>query len=745
MVQLGRAVRWTSVIRLLNVFKPPNNEGQPLGLTGAPIAWLANSMSVPRVAPIQTSVQQPVEADRNPTPPPKDGSAVSRPGLDAAVADDPQNIVSTQLQLTASEPFGLQSKPVVRPDGSVATQGRPDNVAAWLYGDERWGTLLATEDGDLRSVTSLMTPAARMFWQAEVHRLGAEEGRAIARLHAQGQTDAARQRLLGAYNRAPSAAYIAALTQTLGPAAVDKTAGLEGPYLLARTLNLQARDGTLIRDAVSNAADQVLALAERSPDSVANIFEAATPLVRRALLLEISARHEEQAIFTKYNEPTPETMVAHFFEMLPEAARARVANAFDGVLPSASIKALKDGRSWTGRHFPNITHAAQQATDYWAALANKGSIVAQLMGPMAALATEETLIPTLLTLAGARLGPGLFSIAPRTMTAGSIGMTSFNLTLDAQRLATGRDPWTDRATSYPDQLGVALRMGAGLLVLGTTAYAIRSGALQPIGPNEKVDMRNYVRVEVDQDLGRWEVWVPRATVRPPNRTLASAAASTGTGRSLAPGQLSRPPYAADRIVPRGATALTGAVVTPKASPSPRISPLVERSLQLDPEAIRRNILAGSYNAETGEVTMATRAEAMAVINEFKRRGNVTVDIGGEGRHPSAINLNINVLQTINEPTPTPNVILGSAFSLPFDDQSIDHLVVESAPFNPEEIARVLRPAGTVRVFHPAEMEQRHARLAEAVGGQVSTRRTKFGDIDMLETTIVAPPREQDGQ
>ena len=505
----------------------------------------------------------------------QNASAPSKPpGVDHTLSAAANGSVS-DIMRTAHGP-AISASPVLRRDGTISNGGDPATLAEWMYGEARWADALTTENNGLRAIPALMTPSAKGYWHAEVSRLGAEDGRAIAALQDAGAIEEARMRLVSAFQQAPSSTYAAALTAALGgQAAVDELADLEAPRLLAAHLNLKAKDGTLTREDVRGAADRLLVLAEESPADVATMLESADPLIRRALLIEISTRYAENAIFTKYNEPTEEAMIFHFFEMLPEAARSRAAESFDGLLPKKSIEALKQGRSWPGRNFPNFTHAGQKATEYWADQANQGNVAGHLMGPFAAMATEETIVATLLTLLGARLGPALFSVAPRTMAVVGVGTTSFNLTLDAQQLATGQDPWTGRATTYPDQLAAALRAGSGLIILGSTAFAVSQGALRPLRPNEKIDMRDYVRVEADQDLGRWEVWVHR------DSAMARGVATSPNALVASPGSLQLPAQlpAATTAAPTAGAAATlapnpqdpslpqGGLVPPTAPPS----------------------------------------------------------------------------------------------------------------------------------------------------------------------------------
>ena len=127
--------------------------------------------------------------------------------------------------------------------------------------------------------------------------------------------------------------------------------------------------------------------------------------------------------------------------------------------------------------------------------------------------------------------------------------------------------------------------------------------------------------------------------------------------------------------------------------------------------------------------------------KFRRvAGKIVIDIGGEGAHKGAINLNpgLTTTTTGRPGQPIPNLVQGFAEKLPFASRSADRLIVESAPLRPgaaAEMARVIRPGGVVRLMHPSEYAaQSHKGVVQAIGGRM-VQSTNDG---VTTTVIVAP-------
>jgi hypothetical protein len=117
-----------------------------------------------------------------------------------------------------------------------------------------------------------------------------------------------------------------------------------------------------------------------------------------------------------------------------------------------------------------------------------------------------------------------------------------------------------------------------------------------------------------------------------------------------------------------------------------------------------------------------------------------LDIGGEGRYPGALNVNpMGLTSTTGEAgRPIPNLVVGRGEALPIADHVADLVTVESAPLRPgaaDEIARVLRPGGEIRLFHPAAYAaETHGAVAAALGVELVDVMTRNAD-DMTLTVL----------
>ncbi len=107
--------------------------------------------------------------------------------------------------------------------------------------------------------------------------------------------------------------------------------------------------------------------------------------------------------------------------------------------------------------------------------------------------------------------------------------------------------------------------------------------------------------------------------------------------------------------------------------------------------------------------------------------DVVLDIGGEGRHAGAWNLNPSRVKTIGPERGQliPQHILGRADDIPLADGSVDRLIAERTPLLApalREIARVISPTGTVILRHVRPpYGDPHALARRSLPGRVTYR------------------------
>jgi hypothetical protein len=118
-----------------------------------------------------------------------------------------------------------------------------------------------------------------------------------------------------------------------------------------------------------------------------------------------------------------------------------------------------------------------------------------------------------------------------------------------------------------------------------------------------------------------------------------------------------------------------------------------------------------------------------------------IDIGGEGRYPNAVNVNPNTVTSTTGTAgrPIPNRVAGTGQQLPFGNAVADGISLENAPILPRtatEIARVLKPGGSVRLVSPADYAKvAHQRVIDAVWGHVQQT-----TVNGITTTVITAPR-----
>ena len=122
-----------------------------------------------------------------------------------------------------------------------------------------------------------------------------------------------------------------------------------------------------------------------------------------------------------------------------------------------------------------------------------------------------------------------------------------------------------------------------------------------------------------------------------------------------------------------------------------------------------------------------------------------LDIGGEGAHPHAWNLNPSRVRTLNphRGTPIPRLIPGRADAIPLPDHSVDQIIVERTPLRKAalaEIVRVLQRPGSVVLRHAMATDLDPHRLARTIlPGLVRQRSIWVGRQMVMESYFCTDP------
>ena len=119
-----------------------------------------------------------------------------------------------------------------------------------------------------------------------------------------------------------------------------------------------------------------------------------------------------------------------------------------------------------------------------------------------------------------------------------------------------------------------------------------------------------------------------------------------------------------------------------------------------------------------------------------------LDVGGEGRHPEAWNLNPRPRKTVGPQRgePIPRWIEGRGERIPLPDGSVQEIIVERTPLLPAtlaEIRRVASPAARIILRHARVHHLDPHRLAlQAFRGTIERRLVTIGRQTVQETVIV---------
>lgn len=160
-----------------------------------------------------------------------------------------------------------------------------------------------------------------------------------------------------------------------------------------------------------------------------------------------------------------------------------------------------------------------------------------------------------------------------------------------------------------------------------------------------------------------------------------------------------------------------------------------------PRKLISSLLKPEARKEAKITNVANGAVGNGLSANLRRKVNITIDVGGEGRYVGAINLNpMNTTSTTGAPNrPIPNHVEGIGEKMPFRSKVADKIIIEGAPIRPntpQEIARVVKSGGVIQLLHPsAYATKAHQEVIDATGG-THTQSTKDG----LTTTIITVPK-----
>ena len=118
-----------------------------------------------------------------------------------------------------------------------------------------------------------------------------------------------------------------------------------------------------------------------------------------------------------------------------------------------------------------------------------------------------------------------------------------------------------------------------------------------------------------------------------------------------------------------------------------------------------------------------------------------LDIGGEGRHRLAWNLNPRALGTLGavRGRPIPRLIRARGESIPLADKSVDVLIVERTPLTMAlllEMRRVAKSSSTAILRHAVTpLGDPHDRALAVLNGTVRQRMTRIGRQRVRQTVV----------
>lgn len=121
---------------------------------------------------------------------------------------------------------------------------------------------------------------------------------------------------------------------------------------------------------------------------------------------------------------------------------------------------------------------------------------------------------------------------------------------------------------------------------------------------------------------------------------------------------------------------------------------------------------------------------------------LVIDIGGEGRHAQAYNVNPRQCKTYGpeKGLPIPRLVVGRSESIPLPERCADSIIVERTPLSLRallEITRIARPGAEIVLRHAQAFGMDPHRLAkQIIKGAVRECDCKIGGQSYRETSFI---------
>ncbi|MBW3606292.1 MAG: DUF4157 domain-containing protein, partial [Actinobacteria bacterium] len=276
---------------------------------------------------------------------------------------------------------------------------------------------------------------------------------------------------------------------------------------------------------------------ETESGTIADVLIGLPAREKAAVLNSIMQRYDERHwtyVLGRFGEAWEGGMLFWLFEDLEESDLALLAESIkdSGVMAPEAVDSLVAGRGWGGKYLPWSTYHGQQAAQYWADVYtdSEGATAAGALvaGGFASLWTPETAGATTLTLVTAGVAPGIAEASPmlgRGMLVTGTGVTSYQTTLAAGELMSGRDAYSGEPLGDEEKIARVLHVISGLLMLGA-GFATARG----LGARAAPSLDTMVEVGA-AGSGRGDIRWRMLGTDPVTGDVTAIGTATSTGRS----------------------------------------------------------------------------------------------------------------------------------------------------------------------------------------------------------------------